>query len=52
MALASLYGASESSMDRALDFEATLFGLLASTGDMKEGMAAFLEKRRPVFRGV
>ena len=52
MALASLYGASESSMDRALDFEATLFGLLASTGDMKEGMAAFLAKRKPVFRGV
>ena len=52
MALASLYGSSESSMDRALDFEATLFGLLASTGDMKEGMAAFLEKRKPVFRGV
>src|SRR5687768_8999556 len=26
--------------------EATLFGLLASTEDMKEGMAAFLEKRQ------
>ena len=52
LALASLYAASESSMERALDFEATLFGLLASTDDMKEGMAAFLEKRRPVFRGV
>jgi len=30
--------------------EATLFGLLASTDDMKEGMAAFLEKRPAEFR--
>ena len=51
MALKSLYGAEENSMENALAFEATLFGLLASTGDMKEGMAAFLEKRRPVFEG-
>ena len=51
MALASLYGAAESGMDHALAFEASLFGLLASTDDMKEGMAAFLEKRRPAFRG-
>ena len=52
MALASLYGAVDSTMDHALAFEATLFGLLASTDDMQEGMAAFLEKRKPVFRGV
>lgn len=51
MALASLYGAVENTMDHALAFEATLFGLLASTDDMQEGMAAFLEKRRAVFRG-
>jgi len=30
--------------------EATLFGLLASTEDMKEGMAAFLEKRTAQFQ--
>jgi enoyl-CoA hydratase/carnithine racemase len=31
--------------------EATLFGLIASSDDMREGTAAFLEKRRPDFRG-
>ena len=32
-------------------FEATLFGLVASTADMREGTAAFLEKRKPAFKG-
>jgi enoyl-CoA hydratase len=32
-------------------FEATLFGLVASTNDMREGTAAFLEKRKPAFKG-
>jgi enoyl-CoA hydratase len=32
-------------------FEATLFGLVASTSDMREGTAAFLEKRKPEFTG-
>ena len=35
----------------ACQYEATLFGLVASTDDMREGTAAFLEKRKPVFRG-
>ncbi len=31
--------------------EATLFGLIAGTEDMREGTRAFLEKRAPVFQG-
>jgi enoyl-CoA hydratase/carnithine racemase len=32
-------------------FEATLFGLVASTDDMREGTSAFLEKRKAEFKG-
>jgi enoyl-CoA hydratase len=35
----------------ACRYEATLFGLVASTGDMREGTSAFLEKRKPAFKG-
>jgi enoyl-CoA hydratase len=32
-------------------YETTLFGLVASTDDMREGTRAFLEKRKPEFTG-
>jgi enoyl-CoA hydratase len=35
----------------ACQYEASLFGLVASTDDMREGTAAFLAKRKPVFQG-
>jgi enoyl-CoA hydratase len=36
----------------ALSLEAALFGLVASTDDMREGARAFLDKRKPVFKGT
>ena len=40
-----------STTEDALRLESNLFGLLASTTDMKEGMGAFLEKRKADFKG-
>jgi len=41
----------DTTLDDALTLESNLFGILASTEDMKEGMNAFLEKRRAEFKG-
>ena len=41
----------EMSQQDALLLEASLFGLLSSTDDMREGTRAFLEKRKPAFEG-
>ncbi|MEP0815308.1 MAG: enoyl-CoA hydratase/isomerase family protein [bacterium] len=40
----------DSPLDKALAHEAHLFGLSCATEDMKEGTAAFLEKRKPEFK--
>lgn len=41
----------ETTLEEGLRIEADTFGLVASTQDMKEGLAAFLEKRTPKFEG-
>ncbi len=51
MALESIYRALDTATTDALDYESSLFGLLASTEDMKEGMSAFMEKRKADFKG-
>jgi enoyl-CoA hydratase len=38
-------------VDEALRLEAAYFGLLSATADMREGTAAFLEKRKAAFTG-
>ncbi|MGD2120848.1 MAG: enoyl-CoA hydratase-related protein [Gemmatimonadota bacterium] len=51
MVLESIYRGMDTTLAEATGFESTAFGLLASTEDVKEGMTAFLEKRRPEFKG-
>ncbi len=41
----------EMPLPQAQIFEATLFGLIYSTDDMREGTRAFLDKRKPAFTG-
>ncbi len=50
-ALEAVRRGSEMPLPEALSYEATLFGLCASTQDMREGMSAFLEKRPARFTG-
>lgn len=41
----------EMDLQRACSYEADLFALSFATADQQEGMAAFLEKRTPIFTG-
>ena len=51
-ALNAVHEGLEMPLGRGLEFEATQFGLLAASTDMKEGMGAFLEKRPAQFKGL
>jgi enoyl-CoA hydratase len=41
----------QADIDTAMGIESDMFGMCCSTADQKEGMGAFLEKRKPVFKG-
>jgi enoyl-CoA hydratase len=41
----------ECGVEEGLEYESVQFGLVFSTQDMREGTAAFLERRKPAFRG-
>lgn len=42
----------DTTLEQALSLEANHFGLLSATDDMREGTKAFLEKRKPLFKGI
>ncbi len=41
----------ECGIEEGLEYESAQFGLMFSTQDMREGTSAFLERRKPVFKG-
>jgi enoyl-CoA hydratase len=47
----AIHQGAEMPFAEACQYEATLFGLVASTEDMREGTTAFLEKRKAEFKG-
>jgi enoyl-CoA hydratase len=42
----------ETDLAHGLEMESAYFGLLSATADMREGLKAFLEKRKPTFTGA
>ena len=42
----------ECGIEEGLEYESAQFGLVFSTEDMREGTAAFLERRKPAFKGA
>lgn len=50
-ALEAIQHGLEMPLDSGLELEANIFGVVAATQDMREGMQAFLDKRPPRFEG-
>ena len=51
MAKDAVLKAHEMSLSAGLEYERKLFYMLFATQDQKEGMQAFIEKRKPEFKG-
>jgi enoyl-CoA hydratase len=50
-ALEAVLSGGETAQPEAERLESALFGLCFATDDMREGTTAFLEKRKPAFKG-
>jgi len=51
MAMESVLRGTSTSQEEGMRIECDLFGIVSSTTDMREGLNAFLEKRKPAYRG-
>lgn len=51
MAKKLIYKGSETGTDNGLEMESIAMGLLYGTEDLKEGISAFLQKRKPEYKG-
>ena len=49
--IGAIVQAGEAPLSAALDYESQAFAVTFSTDDMKEGTSAFMERRKPQFRG-
>jgi enoyl-CoA hydratase len=49
-AMEAVYKGLEVPFREGCDLEANLFGLICATEDTREGLSAFLEKRKPEFK--
>ncbi|MGE0394050.1 MAG: enoyl-CoA hydratase/isomerase family protein [Vicinamibacterales bacterium] len=49
--LAAVHRGADLTLEAGTDLEASLFGVVSSTADMREGTSAFLEKRQAAFTG-
>ncbi len=51
-AMQAIHEGLQMTLENGLSLEAALFGLTCATEDMREGTKAFVEKRKPAFRGL